>query len=56
MIVANDVSDSASGMESDENAVTIFLRNGEMKKIPRAPKEKIARALVKIILETSKKF
>ena len=56
MIVANDVSDSASGMESDENAVTIFLRNGEMKKISRAPKEKIARALVKIILETSKKF
>ena len=56
MIVANDVSDSAIGMESDENAVTIFLRNGEMKKISRAPKEKIARALVKIILETSKKF
>ena len=56
MIVANDVSDSASGMESDENAVTVFLCNGEMKRISRAPKEKIARALVKIILKTSKKF
>jgi phosphopantothenoylcysteine decarboxylase/phosphopantothenate--cysteine ligase len=56
MIVANDVSGSDIGMESDENAVTIFLRDGEMKKISRAPKEKIAHALVKIILETSKKF
>jgi len=56
MIVANDVSDSAVGMESAENAVTIFLHDGEMKKISRAPKEKIAGVLVKIILETSKKF
>ena len=56
MIVANDVGGSDIGMESDENAVTIFLRDGEMKKISRAPKEKIAHALVKIILETSKKF
>ena len=29
MIVANDVSRSDSGMESDENEVTIFFRNGE---------------------------
>ena len=29
MIVANDVSKTDSGMESDENAVTIFFRNGE---------------------------
>ena len=56
MIVANDVSGPDIGMESDENTVTIFLRDGEMKKISRAPKEKIAHALVKIILETSKKF
>ena len=56
MIVANDVSSSAIGMESDENSVAIFLRNGETRKISRAPKEKVARALVKIILETSKKF
>ena len=56
MIVANDVSDSAVGMESAENAVTIFLHDVVMKKISRAPKEKIAGVLVKIILETSKKF
>jgi phosphopantothenoylcysteine decarboxylase / phosphopantothenate---cysteine ligase len=48
-IVANDVSGTATGMESDENEVTIFLRNGETKKIARASKKNIARELVKII-------
>jgi phosphopantothenoylcysteine decarboxylase/phosphopantothenate--cysteine ligase len=47
-IVANDVSGRETGMESDENEVTIFLRDGEMKTISRAPKKNIARALVKI--------
>lgn len=49
MIVANDVSRSDSGMESDVNAVSIFCRNGESRKISRASKKIIARALVKII-------
>jgi phosphopantothenoylcysteine decarboxylase/phosphopantothenate--cysteine ligase len=49
MIVANDVSSSNFGMESAENEVTIFFRNGETKKIPRASKKNIARELVKII-------
>jgi phosphopantothenoylcysteine decarboxylase / phosphopantothenate---cysteine ligase len=48
-IVANDVSGSETGMESDENEVTIFFRHGENKKISRAPKKIIARELVKII-------
>jgi phosphopantothenoylcysteine decarboxylase/phosphopantothenate--cysteine ligase len=48
-IVANDVSGSETGMESDENEVTIFFRNGESKRISRAPKKNIARELVKII-------
>ncbi len=48
IIVANDVSSSDSGMESDENEVTILFRNGETKKIPRAPKKIIAHTLVKI--------
>jgi phosphopantothenoylcysteine synthetase/decarboxylase len=48
-IVANDVSGSETGMESDENEVTIFFRNGETKKISRASKKIIARELVKII-------
>jgi phosphopantothenoylcysteine decarboxylase/phosphopantothenate--cysteine ligase len=47
-IVANDVSGSETGMESNENEVTIFFRDGEIKKISRASKKKIARALVKI--------
>ena len=55
MIVANDLSDPNIGLESDENAVTIFSRNGEIKKISRASKKIIARALVKIICANAKK-
>jgi phosphopantothenoylcysteine decarboxylase / phosphopantothenate---cysteine ligase len=54
-IVANDVSGSETGMESDENEVEIFFRNGESKKISRAPKKIIARALVKIIAKMFEK-
>ena len=43
MIVANDVSTSDYGMESAENEVTIFFRNGESKTISRAPKKYRAR-------------
>ena len=49
MIVANDVSRSDSGMESDENEVVIFSRDGESEKISRASKKIIARELVKKI-------
>jgi phosphopantothenoylcysteine decarboxylase/phosphopantothenate--cysteine ligase len=49
LIVANDVSKTDSGMESDENEVTIFFRGGETKTISRASKKIIARELVKII-------
>jgi phosphopantothenoylcysteine decarboxylase / phosphopantothenate---cysteine ligase len=45
VVVAND---ARTGMESDENEVTIFFRDGEMKKISRAPKKIIARELIKI--------
>lgn len=55
MIVANDVSKADSGMESDENAVSIFCRDGESRKIARAPKKIIARELVKIISKISEK-
>lgn len=48
IVVANDVSDPISGMESDENEVTILFRNGGEKKFSRAPKKNIARELVKI--------
>ena len=49
LIVANDVSKTDSGMESDENAVKIFFRNGKTKTISRRSKKNIARELVKII-------
>jgi phosphopantothenoylcysteine decarboxylase/phosphopantothenate--cysteine ligase len=55
IIVANDVSSSDSGMESDENEVTILFRNGNTKKISRAPKKNIARELVKIFSNTREK-
>ena len=55
MIVANDVSQTDSGMESDENAVTIFFREGKSKTISRASKKIIARELVKIISKMSEK-
>jgi phosphopantothenoylcysteine decarboxylase/phosphopantothenate--cysteine ligase len=55
IIVANDVSRADSGMESDQNEVTIFFRNGETKNISRAPKKIIARELVKIFTNTREK-
>ena len=55
MIVANDVSDPTIGMESDENAVTIFSRDGEIETISWASKKIIARALVKKICTNAKK-
>ena len=55
IIVANDVSSAESGMESDENEVTIFFTDGEMKQISRAPKEMIARELVNIFAKMCEK-
>lgn len=42
MIVANDVSDSSIGFDSDENEVFIMTRTGEPEKIARASKLAIA--------------
>ena len=47
IVVANDVSRSDSGMESDENEVEILFRNGETKTISRTSKKIISRDLVK---------
>ena len=55
VIVANDVSKTDFGMESDTNAVTIFRQSGESKKIGRTSKKIIARELVKIISKMSEK-
>jgi phosphopantothenoylcysteine decarboxylase/phosphopantothenate--cysteine ligase len=56
IIVANDVSSPGSGIESDENEVTILFQNGERRKISRAPKSIIARELVKIFANSATKM
>jgi len=56
LIVANNVSRADSGMESDENEVTVLLRSGERQKISRAPKKIIARELVKIFSNMREKY
>ncbi len=51
LLVANDVSQPGLGMESDENELLIFYPDGATKKLPRAKKTVLARALLKIILD-----
>ena len=54
IIVAND---ARIGMETDENELLILFRNGETKKISRAPKTFLARELVKFFFKfATKKF
>lgn len=55
MIIANDVSRSDSGMESDENEVTIFFRDVKRRTISRAPKIMIAREILKIVFDMHQK-
>jgi len=52
IIVAND---TRVGMESDENELLILFRDGEMKKISRAPKKILARELVEIFSNSQQK-
>ena len=55
MIVANDVSRADVGMDSDDNELVIFFQNGEEKILPRAEKNELARALLKIICDAREK-
>jgi phosphopantothenoylcysteine decarboxylase/phosphopantothenate--cysteine ligase len=55
MIVANDVSRSDSGMESDQNEVTILFASGKREHIARNSKKMIAHALIKKISEFAEK-
>jgi phosphopantothenoylcysteine decarboxylase/phosphopantothenate--cysteine ligase len=52
IIVAND---ARIGMESDENELLILFRDGETKRISRAPKTFLAHELVKIFLNSQQK-
>ena len=55
LMVANDVSRADIGMDSDENELLIFFRNGQQKKLSRGKKTELARALLKIILDAREK-
>lgn len=52
IIVGND---ARSAMERDENELLILFRDGEMKRISRAPKKILAYELVKIFLNSQQK-
>ena len=52
IIVAND---ARVAMETDENELLILFRDGDTKKISRAPKKILARELVKIFLNSQQK-
>jgi phosphopantothenoylcysteine synthetase/decarboxylase len=52
IIVAND---ARIGMETDENELLILCRNGETKRISRAPKTFLARELVKFFSNSQQK-
>lgn len=50
MIVANDISDHSIGFNSDDNAVTVLWRDGELT-LERARKSVIAQQIVRLIAE-----
>lgn len=52
IIVGND---ARTAMETDENELLILFRDGETKKISRAPKQFLARELVKFFLNLQQK-
>jgi phosphopantothenoylcysteine synthetase/decarboxylase len=51
LLVANDVSRPEIGMDSDENELVIFFKDGTRETIPRGKKIAVARRLLKIILD-----
>jgi len=55
VIIANDVSKSDSGMESDDNEVTIFSRIDQPRHVERASKKIIAREILKIVFALREK-
>jgi phosphopantothenoylcysteine decarboxylase / phosphopantothenate---cysteine ligase len=53
-IVANDISRSDIGFESDENEVTVFFREGDACFLPRAPKSTLAKELLHVLYQRLK--
>ena len=54
LIVLNDVSQSGIGFNSDENAVTVYDRDGKVTEISRAPKSAVAASLMNIIFDAAR--
>ena len=54
LIIANDVSGTEIGFESDENELFLFFESGEERALTRAKKEMLADELVKIFSEINK--
>ena len=48
LIIGNDASRMDTGMESDDNALTLFYKSGKIKSISREKKTVLAKKLVKI--------
>ncbi len=46
LLVANDVSGSETGFDTDENEITLFFANGDARALPRAGKDVLAQIIV----------
>jgi len=55
MIIGNDVSRADTGMESDDNELTLFYKSGERRVLAREKKKKLAKKLVKIFQRLQEK-
>jgi len=55
LIIGNDVSRMDTGMESDDNEITLFYKSGRIDSIPRAKKTQLAKKLVKIFEKLQEK-
>ncbi len=49
LIVANDVSRTDIGFDSDANEITLFFANGEVEVLPKAAKPDLARRLIEVV-------
>ncbi len=52
-IIANDISRTDIGFQSDENEVTVLLAEGSQVTIPRSPKPEVARRVLKLLEQKS---
>ena len=55
LLVGNDVSRPGLGFDSDDNALSLFFRDGSTRTLERAPKRVLATMLVEIVTRLEKK-